>query len=583
MSFAREFHMPGAYQYDPTPAATSSQALSAGIFRPPVSPDASSYNLARSTGSLFSDMSMSTTPAAGAAKRKRMSTRESTPVEWNMNMDGAHDMRDEDRTQGAGRQIRYTLAGQINTTPAGPPHGAECGILEDSIYSDVDYRRALGPKRICSDLDLTSGRLTDAHPSQSTQNTVSSPGWSAFAFPFQTIGGVMGKVWEFCTKGAFRGFHAGVGDGYEVRGPSPTASQTGKPWSNEPDIPTLESEETLVDPEPPEPSPHASYPQAGYPPAYPQPSYSQTSYFQPEHKAYSPEYRETSTPDSTPRPAVKRRQVSENDELRRNWVLVEDEPVDAKPRSFAAAVAAAPPRPGAPRNRNSSYSSPIVASNGRRISMPVSRISGSIPNSAVSRSRASLHISHAGSPQMSLRGPASFASPRSPVSRVTPSRIPIPAQQSSHQQQHHLPSPMSRFGFPGGTAAYRPSSRQSPRVQSPVMSMSPSKVSTHRRRQSAASIANISARRTMTDQIDPDDIQASPRLDAEAKQLAQKKLEAEQDTDMLVDAFNARLLNMIRQGKEALGTTVEVLDEGDGDGAAAAGAGAGTWEDDDIL
>jgi DICT domain-containing protein len=75
--------------------------------------------------------------------------------------------------------------------------------------------------------------------------------------------------------------------------------------------------------------------------------------------------------------------------------------------------------------------------------------------------------------------------------------------------------------------------------------------------------------------LSSDDIQAaSPRLDAEARQLAQRKLAAERDVDSKVDALNARLLSMIRQGREALGTKVEVemLDEMD--------TGVG-WEDDD--
>jgi hypothetical protein len=72
------------------------------------------------------------------------------------------------------------------------------------------------------------------------------------------------------------------------------------------------------------------------------------------------------------------------------------------------------------------------------------------------------------------------------------------------------------------------------------------------------------------DKIDVDDIHASPRLDAEAKQLAQKKLAAERDTGARVDALNAHLLDMIRLGKEALGTKVEVLEEG----------GGGGWEDE---
>lgn len=68
-----------------------------------------------------------------------------------------------------------------------------------------------------------------------------------------------------------------------------------------------------------------------------------------------------------------------------------------------------------------------------------------------------------------------------------------------------------------------------------------------------------------------DDIHASPRLDAEAKVLAQRKIAAERDTDALVDAFNMRLLSMIQQGREALGTKIEVEGEGEGEGG---------WEDD---
>lgn len=65
-----------------------------------------------------------------------------------------------------------------------------------------------------------------------------------------------------------------------------------------------------------------------------------------------------------------------------------------------------------------------------------------------------------------------------------------------------------------------------------------------------------------------DDIEASPRLDAEAKHLAAKNIVAEKQADARIEAFNSRLMEMIRQGKEALGTTVEVdMDEG--------------WDDDD--
>lgn len=40
------------------------------------------------------------------------------------------------------RQFRYTLAEQIDTTPIGAPTGSENNLLEDGVYSDVDYKRA---------------------------------------------------------------------------------------------------------------------------------------------------------------------------------------------------------------------------------------------------------------------------------------------------------------------------------------------------------------------------------------------------------------------------------------------------------
>jgi hypothetical protein len=64
----------------------------------------------------------------------------------------------------------------------------------------------------------------------------------------------------------------------------------------------------------------------------------------------------------------------------------------------------------------------------------------------------------------------------------------------------------------------------------------------------------------------------SPRLTEEARRLAAKRRMEERDADMKMAAFNKRLQDMIRQGKEALGTTVDVEMDGPLDGA---------WEDDD--
>ncbi|KAM7220913.1 hypothetical protein V8F06_003637 [Rhypophila decipiens] len=415
MASGNEFRMPGAYTFDS--GAGPGHPLSAGIFRPPISPSASSYNLAKSTGSLYSDISMSTSPihATGTTKRKRMSTRESTPIDWNMNMDGAHDEKSLGRAA-AGRQIRYTLAGQINATPMGAPTGVENGILEESVYSDVDYRRALGPREAHDELESPSSRFAENNAIPDQPSSPRSLGWSSFAF--STIGEVVGRVLEFCKNGVFRGFHAGGGDGYDINGAE--ASRTEKVWCNEHDVPTLQTEQ-------PQPVQGHFLQQSDYTTFTPQ----------------SPVFHEMSTPDPSPRPAIKRRQVSENDELRRNWVMVDDEPQDGQPRIFGAPIQKAPaPRTSFSRARNSGvgYYSQTAASSGRRINVPVSRAGGSSTLHTRS-SLASFRISHGGSSHLASREPAStasFAQQRSPTSFATPSRIPIPVpSQPTPSPTHH--------------------------------------------------------------------------------------------------------------------------------------------------
>ena len=393
MSFAPQFQPHGGFNLDTS--TRPSQPLHANIFRPPPSPTASSYNLAKSTGSLFSDISMSNAQHAGTAKRKRTRTRESTPLGWRMNVDEG---REDERS----REFRYTLAGQISTTPAGAPVGAENGLLEDSVYSDVDYRRALGPM---TPLDAESPSI------HGLANAPSAAAWSLFSL--QTIGDMVGKVWEFCKKGAFQGFHAGGGQGYNVNGATVTET-TGNPWGPEQDAPAQPAEGT---------------PMAQDSPAY---------FPQPVYAPYSPVYHEPDTPDSTPRPAAKRRQVSANKDELRNWVVV-DEPSAQTPTRFAAEVKAAAARPsGLARPRPGYYSQTSVTSH-RRISTPSQRFTGggTLPRPAARP--AALRTSFAGSPNLPPREPASFASPRgSPVSYSTPSRIPIPVQPSPQQSHHPL-------------------------------------------------------------------------------------------------------------------------------------------------
>ncbi|KAK4188293.1 hypothetical protein QBC35DRAFT_382887 [Podospora australis] len=580
MSFQPHYHVQsGGFSFDPTSSRPTAKPLNAGIFRPPApSPSASAYG----TGSVYSDISMTNTTATSTAKRKRRNTirRDSTPMGWNMDMDGADDAREDDRN----RQHRYTLAGQIHATPLGPPHGAENGLLEDSVYSDIDYRRRLGPTKLEDDETESSPahHLALVQPQAST-----STGWSFFA-PLSTIGSVVGKVWEFCTKGAFKGFHAGGGTGYTVNG-STIIEETGQPWRTENPLPTPPSEE-LPEQRIPEPFPEISPQQEALP-------------YSPFSSALG--CRDSSSPDNTPqRPAAKRRQVSANNDELGNWVVV-DQPANQNPRRFGSDAKAVPSitaRTSSVRPRPGFHAQPS-ATTGRRINVPSSRFTGGTPpirqnpraTAAAAAARPSVRTPHAGSPSLPPREPASFASPRpSTATHGTPSRIPAPIPLNYHQSNNPYTSAAPLLTSPTSavipSSASRPSSRQSPRHSHHNLAssrpISPTKASAtsgiHRRNQSAASAASTANRRhSLLTVVDPEEIKASPRLDAEAKVLATRKLAAERDTDAKVDAFNAQLMAMIRQAKEALGTKVEVMemDDGDDDGL---NGGAGGWEDDDI-
>lgn len=517
MSFAPHFHMPGNYHFE---APTS---LNAGIFRPPISPSASSYNLAKSTGSLISDVSTNNTPAPLLRRKRTHDDRERESHVW------ASDLQDPGSPLlGPTSGPRYVLAGQIETP--GAHTVVENGGLDDSMYSDVDYRRALGPTREDHGLESPSVRL--ANLQIGSEPAPRSPGWSAFAL--NTIGGVVGKVWEFCRGGAFTGFYAGGGKGYDLQaGGSPPSKQDEKTWSNANDVPTpliRTSPRRLM-------SPPGAFPEMDY-----------------------ISYQETSVPDIPSRPAAKRRQLSEQDELRRNWVMV-DEPA-SQPRSKAKrappGTAASPaPSRASTRPQPPRYSMPTSAS-GRRISVPVSRLNVAEQRPGLTR-RASTRVSHAGSPSLSSREPASFAQPRSPrpstPSSSANTRIPQPANQT--------PNPFAALRAASPRPSSRPSSRRSS-ITSPTNPTFPTLAKggsgSHRRNASTASAASTARRKTG---LVADDIEASPRLDAEAKHLAAKKLVAEKQADARIEAFNTRLMDMIRQGKEALGTTVEVdMDEG---------------------
>ncbi|KAI1451537.1 hypothetical protein F4805DRAFT_93721 [Annulohypoxylon moriforme] len=496
MSFGPQVVMPGAFHFE-APNGTPLSGVHPGMFRPPISssPSGSVY-LGKSTGNLYSD---ATTPGQNT-KRKRRGYGEFTPMnDIKLDYDGAHDEKTGMNGYSGEGGRQYVLAGHMESPNGVAPTDIN-DALEDSVYSDIDYRRVLASKRPHSEIEPSTNYATLAQSSPSQSQPPN--GWGSFAL--NTLGGVVGKVFDFCTVGVFRGFYAGGGKGYDVKTPPNQPSNiNGQIWCNEHDIPTLPS----LDP-------------TGMSSGFPQ-------------SDYSPFHYERETPESTPPPAAKRRQINDgingDEGLGRNWVMVQDQPENTRPQSRASRAST--------NHANQQQTYPPVFR--RRISRPVSRVS--TPGFA---RRQSGRISHAGSVSLSNREPASFASPRaeSPVPSYTPSRIPLPSRPQT-------PSFMSPIQLP-----QRPSFIPSPTVRPK---------SSHQRNHTSTSVTPAQSNRMKRRDSVQEFGNNSPRLDAEAKNLAARRLQEEMETDWKMNDLNARLRDMIRQGKEALGTTIEI--DGDGD------------------
>ncbi|KAF4447279.1 hypothetical protein F53441_9166 [Fusarium austroafricanum] len=459
MTVPTHFHMPGGF---------NREGVHPGLFRPPISPSSStSYGYAspRSTA----------TPDGGATKRKRHCHDISRSQEFRL--------QDDNDRQGyfgtpvaqiRNEEMRYQLGGQLDTPNSGP---FDSGILGESMYSDSDYRRALGSKRTHHDIDQGAGptQLFNLPP-----EPIPSQSWGSFVF--STIGGVVGRAWEFCKTGSFRGFQAGGGTAF--------AMNAGK---------VEELDQTLFE-------------SRELPTRFPPP---QDDYF--NHPPDNADQEMNSGASTPTAPHPKRRHTDNKDELGRNWVMVSDEkPAEPEPEPKPMPMRRPSYRPSnRPRNSGPSMTT------GRRISAaPSARFSSaSTPGQRRSTTnRPASRLSHGVSPSPRPASTASFAS-FAPLAPVASPRMESPSR---------IPQPTFR--------------RNAPAVSSPI-----TKTPSHRRSHSNASVASgrVSA-------------EASPRLTTEAKHLAARRKMEERDADVRINAFNKQLQDMIRQGREALGTTIEV-------------------------
>ncbi|KAK8143627.1 hypothetical protein G3M48_006976 [Beauveria asiatica] len=425
----------------------------------------------------------------------------------------------------------YALAGTLDT-----PDHAEANVLGESMYSDSNYRTALGSKRSRHDNDDDDASSGGAPTSLFRHDPPVSPpqGWGSVAI--SAVGGVVGRVWEFCKAGAFKGFYAGGGRGFAM-------TLTGATVERPDDAPLPPADDYSCNYH----FHHYDDYEHRVPGHFPASQTDDTSYHfravvddtapptlanNEQHHRYP--YKPASPSPSIP--AAKRRQTTHADDLGRNWVFVNDRAHNNSSSSGHRS---------SPRNRN--YTPSVTT--GRRISATPNSSRASMPSAPRFSYRPETP-----SEQQQRRPPssASYASPRS-ASPTKPASTPYTyhhpyttastASIASPSQTHSYSGSQSRSGGGGGHRR-----RRSGTVVS---------TSAHRRANSAASAA--SSRGDSGEAPSPRKID-SPRLDAEAKQLAARRKMEERDADVRISAFNKRLQDMIRQGKEALGTTIEIDD-----------------------
>lgn len=439
----------------------------------------------------------------------------------------------------------YALAGQLHTPLVGSnSEDADMAMAEsmgdsmrDSMYSDSDYRRALGTKRSRDEMDQDSSNgptqlqlFSQPEPEQSA-----NPGsWGSVAFA--TIGGVVGRVWEFCKTGAFKGFYAGGGASYKVTSTGVSVDEAAGPGLDQTyhfqgHNQQQQSHDFGRD--------RARHVQRQFPKRSHHHYSGSNSNSNSQNSGYDDPYDSRATTPTGPAPKRRRHTESGND-LGQNWVMIREPNRDSElrtprkmatpsrtsPRHLSQQTPLADHRMGPP----SSFSTP--ASSDPAPLRPASR-AASRPGSRMS----DVNAFRSTRPATSASAASFKASvPKPPAPTPTPSRIPVKANTSA------------TLASPAPLASFEPVRRRRhtvvPSSSDPSAWQSPG----HQRAESAASVATSRAT----------EIDASPRLDAEAKRLAGRRRMEERNADARMAAFNKQLQDMIRQGREALGSTIDV-------------------------
>lgn len=535
--------LPGAFTHE---SYTFPAGQQANVFRPPTSPSQSqSSQFATSQHTSITMTETRNRPLVINKKRARQSTISEAssypsqpPHNWSLglpprdfNTDGDAVIRSpsgafisEAPSPMPFVNTRYQLAGGLDT-----PTAQMAGYFDqESEYSDVNYRRTIsnGRRRVSSttpsagpDGYYSFARLPSSaslennglpriqSPKQEQQKT----GWGLLG----VVGGVVGKVWQFCKAGAFSGFSAGGGQKYEMDA-NHTEEQELQDTPNAFSFPQQQAQqqfgmETRI----------WSAPLSPVPGQFPRDE-DGSGYFVNTLDYATP----SRTSESSARP-VKRRQISQADSrtgMDASWVVVNNTPT-APPASQNITPRRAPARFSVATASSSARRGTAYASSASRV-RAVPRVRTST-QSRLPRSENSYTSSPSVRTTIASTSTASYASPTTRTYVPSPSRIPIATTTGS----------ASPVGGNSGrsTPTWRPSTPGIP---------APASISSNSALTASPSTANTAA--------------AKAAAAAQAKKWAAKKKREDAETDLSMRRLNAQLKAMIREGKEALGTRVEI-------------------------
>ncbi|TGO22907.1 hypothetical protein BPAE_0151g00350 [Botrytis paeoniae] len=503
-------NMPGTFGLDsPSPQHDVPIAGSkSDVYLPPSTPSAS----ATSSLYLFDTQSTTSTDLLNAGGtmvgRKRM--RDSLPYEYGYERGNQFDEGDSNLvTPGSPMPFvntKYRLAGGLDT-PQAERQNREMGMGRESDFGDTKYRRELSDVKETFEAEGEGQLYRDENGRPRIRGQPKEDEKRGWIKPMvNVVGGVVGKMWEFCKMGvAFKGFQAGGGNGYVFGSTTPIEPT----FMDEPKNNMWEDEKSPGTPVP-----------GGFPMGGMVENYMDRNYVPPQ---------EETTP---PRPA-KRRQTSFTaqstpDDMSRNWVVVPPPQVIQQPQPEYQALepeyqlnqqypklppvpadAFAIPQSQAPKSRLSQQRSGIARYN--------------IPTTSNSTRR------HLVQPQITS---SNMGATRRPNYQSNPRILNPSPTLSNHERSTNYSTPT------------RPSSSQIPRTASPAGSRIP--------------------RWTPNSPKTGPNSNESPAA-REAKAWKAKQLKEEREQDEMMRKFDRQMKELIRQGNMALGTKVEDMEVDDED------------------